>query len=154
MKENEKKNAVGIDFGTTYSCVGAWKDDEVCIIPNGANQRTSPSIVVFKDQNNIYVCEDSLKQLSENRTAKIYEIKRLIGKDYREIENLVDYFSFKVVKRGNKPKILIEFDNEEKREYSPEEIAILIFKKLISNAESYLNEKVKEVVITVPADFG
>ena len=150
----EENIAVGIDFGTTYSCVGVWKNNEVVIIPNGLNQRTSPSIVIFEKKDKIYVCEDTIEHLSEKKTAKIYEIKRLIGKKYSEIESLKDYFSFNVVNKENKPIIKIEFDNGEIVEYTPELIATLIFKKLISNTEAYLNEKIRDVVITVPADFN
>ena len=146
--------AVWIDFGTTYSCVGVWKNNEVVIIPNGLNQRTSPSIVIFEKKDKIYVCEDTIEHLSEKKTAKIYEIKRLIGKKYSEIESLKDYFSFNVENKENKPIIKIEFDNGEIVEYTPELIATFIFKKLISNTEAYLNEKIRDVVITVPADFN
>ena len=94
------------------------------------------------------------EHLSEKKTAKIYEIKRLIGKKYSEIESLKDYFSFNVENKENKPIIKIEFDNGEIVEYTPELIASFIFKKLISNTETYLNEKIRDVVITVPADFN
>ena len=86
-------------------------------------------------------------------SVKIYEIKRIIGKRYDEIEDLLDYFPYQVENDNGYPVIKITFDNNETKTYTPIQIAYLIFKKLIENAENYLNQKIVEVVITVPADF-
>ena len=150
----EEKLAIGIDFGTTYSCIGAWTKDRIVIIPNSLGQRTSPSIIIFENKTKIYICEDTVNYLSEKQIVKIYEIKRIIGKKYSEIINLKDYFSFTIEEKQGYPIIKIKFENGEVAEYSPEEIACLIFKKLIKNAELYLNEKITDVVVTVPADFN
>ena len=148
-------NCIGIDFGTTYSCVGVWKDGGVLIIPNGIGERTTPSVVIFDSPTKVYVGEETLNHLSKKDSVKIYEIKRLIGKKYDEIENILPYLSYKVVEEeeGQRPLIKIAFDNNESVEYYPEQIAFLIIKKLIMNAESFLKTSIKEIIITVPADF-
>ena len=150
----ENKIRLGIDFGTTYCCVGVWKDGGVVIIPNEIGERTTPSVVIFDSPNEVYVGEETLNHLSKKDSVKIYEIKRLIGKKYYQIEELTRYFPFVIEQEENgDPVIKITFDNGDTIEYTPEDIATLIINKLIQNAESYLNEKVNEVIITVPADF-
>ena len=146
---------MGIDFGTTYCCVGVWTDGGVVIIPNGIGERTTPSVVIFDSPNEVYVGEETFYHLSKKDSVKIYEIKRLIGKKYSEIENLLDYFPFKIEQgNNNNPIITMTFDNGQTIQYSPEEIASLIIRKLIKNAESFLeNKKVNEIIITVPSDF-
>ena len=152
----EEKHIIGIDFGTTYSCIGAWTNGGVVIIPNSIGERTTPSVVIFDNKNKVYVGEETLNHLSKKNAVKIYEIKRLIGKKYDEIKDLINYFPFKVErqKNGVYPIIKIAFDNGETAEYSPESIASLIFKKLISNAEIFLNHKINDIIISVPADFS
>jgi len=151
----ESKPRLGIDFGTTYCCVGVWKDGGVVIIPNGIGERTTPSVVIFDSPNEVYVGEETLYHLSKKDSVKIYEVKRLIGKTYDQILELLDYFPFTIVKdENNYPKIRMTFESGESVEYSPEEIVALIIKKLIKNAESYLeNKKVNEIIVTVPSDF-
>ena len=150
----EEKHTIGIDFGTTYSCVGAWSNGGVIIIPNEIGDRTTPSVVIFEDKNKIYIGEETLNHLPKKNTVKIYEIKRLIGKKYDEIKNIINYFSFKVEKKDEYPIIKITFDNGETEIYTPEFISSLIFQKLILNAEAFLNQKITDIVITVPADFN
>ena len=151
----EEKLAIGIDFGTTYSCSGVWMNGGVVIIPNGIGERTTPSVVIFDKKNEYYVGEETLNHLPKKNSVKIYEIKRLLGKNYNEIKDLLNYFPYKIEKEknGEGPVIVMTFDNNEKVQYTPEQIACLIFKKIISNAESFLNQKITDVVITVPADF-
>ena len=149
----EQINRLGIDFGTTYCCVGVWKDGGIEIILNGMGERTTPSVVIFDSPDRVYVGEETLNHLSKKDSVKIYEIKRIIGKRYDEIEDLLDYFPYQVENDNGYPVIKITFDNNETKTYTPIQIAYLIFKKLIENAENYLNQKIVEVVITVPADF-
>ena len=151
----EEKHTIGIDFGTTYSCIGTWANGGVIIIPNELGDRTTPSVVIFESKNKVYVGEQTLNHLSKKNSVKIYEIKRILGKKYEEIKDLITYFPFKVEKEknGEKPVIKITFDDGETQEYSPEIIASLIFEKLIKNAELFLNQKITDVVVTVPADF-
>ena len=147
---------VALDFGTTYSCIGVWKDGGVEIIPNGLGERTTPSVVIFESPEKVYVGEETLNHLSKKNSVKIYEIKRLIGKRYNEIEDLIKYFAFTIIEddNGERPLIKITFENGESQEYTPEFIASLIIKKLINNANSYLKQIVSEIIITVPADFS
>ena len=151
----EEKHTLGIDFGTTNSCICTWANGGIVVIPNALGERITPSVVIFENKNQVYVGEETLNLISNKNCVKIYEIKRLIGKKYSQIEKIKDYFAFKVVKHKDKdqPIIKITFENEETSEYTPEEIACLIFKKLITNAENFLNQKITDVVITVPADF-
>ena len=147
---------LGIDFGTTYSCTAVWKDGGLIIIPNGTGERTTPSVVIFDSPQDIYVGEETLYHLPKKDTVKIYEIKRIIGKKYDQIKSLINYFPYKIIKDQNsdRPKIKIDFgEGQIVKYYYPEEIATLIIKKLIANAESFLNHKIREVLITVPADF-
>ena len=146
---------LGIDFGTTYCCMGVWKDGGLVIIPNGVGERTTPSVVIFDDPDTIYVGEETLYRLPKDNTVKIYEIKRLLGRYYDQIKDIINDFPYKIIKEpdGDRPMIEMKFGQKVVR-YYPENIATLIFKKLIYNAESFLNQKIREVLITFPADFN
>ena len=151
MEDNEY--ILGIDFGTTFSCVGVWKDGSVLIIPNGLSERITPSVVIFDSKENIYVGEETINKVWDKDIIKIYEIKRLIGKTYTEVQDIINYFSYKVIK-GDDDQILISMDLKGKKiKKSPEEIAYLIFQKLISNAEKFLGKEIHKIIVTVPADF-
>ena len=147
---------LGIDFGTSYSCIAAYKEGGLVIIPNGVGERTTPSVVIFEGPDKVFVGEETLYHLPKTNKVKIYEIKRLLGRKYSEIKNMLNYFPFKIIEENNnnRPKIQINFGNLNYVEYYPEEIASLILKKLIDNAESFLNQKIRNVLITVPADFN
>jgi len=150
------KKILGMDYGTGTCCVSTYKDGGLVIIPNGVGERTTPSIVIFDGPDKIFIGEETLHRLPKNKTMKLYEIKRLIGKKYAEIEDLLDYFPFKIIKEpnGDRPMIQMSFDGLNQVTYFPEQIATLIFKKLIDNAEDFLNQKITHVLITVPADFS
>ena len=147
---------LGIDLGTTYSCVATWKDGGIIVIPNSIGERTSPSVVIFESPTKFYVGEETLNHLSNDVSVKIYEIKRLIGKSYDQIKDIISYFPFKIIKEknGNNPMIQMTFGNNQKLELYPEQIVTLILRKLIKNANSFLNRTIREVLITVPADFS
>ena len=152
----EQKYALGIDFGTTYSCTCVWTNGGNVVIPNELGERTTPSVVIIESKNKIYVGEETINHLSKKNCVKIYEIKRLIGKKYSEIEKIKSFFAFNIVKKKDEdqPIIKVTFDNGETLEYTPEYIVSLILKKLIENAKNFLNiQKITDVVITVPADF-
>ena len=85
----ESKPRLGIDFGTTYSCVGVWIEGGVSIIPNSIGEKTTPSVVIFDSPNEIFVGEDTLYHILKEDSVKIYEIKRIIGKKYNQIEDLL-----------------------------------------------------------------
>ena len=146
---------LGIDFGTTYSCIAVWKEGGLVIIPNGIGERTTPSVVIFDAPDKIFVGEETLSHLPQNDSVKIYEIKRLLGKRYDQIQDIIKYLPYKIIKEenGTRPMIEMTFGKKTCVKYYPEQIATLIFKKLISNAENFLSNKIREVLITVPADF-
>ena len=147
---------LGVDFGTTYSCCSVWKDGGLLIVPNGIGERTTPSVVIFDSPDNVFVGEETLYHFPKKFSVKIYEIKRLLGRKYDEIKNFKDMFPYNIIKEknGTRPKIKIDFDKGISKEYYPEEIATLILKKLIANAESFLSTQIHQLLITVPADFN
>ena len=152
MTEN-KDIAIGIDLGTTYSCVGAYINGSVEIIANDQGERTTPSYVSFSDERLIGLAAKN--GATSNPTNTVYDAKRMIGRDYSDPKLQEDskHFSFKIVDRKNKPKISVEYKGENK-EFTPEEISSMILTKMKETAESYLGHPVKNAVITVPAYFN
>ena len=118
----EEKHTLGIDFGTTNSCICTWANGGVIVIPNGLGERITPSVVIFENKNQVYVGEETLNHISKKNCVKIYEIKRLIGKKYSEIENIINHFAFTVIKEEDKDQPIIEitFENGEISKYKPE----------------------------------
>ena len=158
MEEIYSEYALGIDLGTTYSCVSVFKNGAIEIIPNEISERTTPSIITFLDNNEIKVGEQTLNYEIKDPKNTIYSIKRLIGKEYNEkmIEEIKkENWPFEVVKSDNnlKPRIKLDFNNENCY-YYPEEISSFILKKLLKSAIEYLGENVKDAVITVPHNFS
>ena len=153
--------AIGIDLGTTYSCVAVMRNERVEIIPNEIGENLTPSVVSFTE-NGILVGEQTLNQLIINPKKTIYSIKRLMGKNYNDEEVLNDiksnFWAFDVVeqKSGKRPVIKIENENKKKTDfYFPEQISKFILEKLIKSARSHLNNKfIKKAVITIPAYFN
>jgi heat shock protein 1/8 len=149
------KNCIGIDLGTTYSCVGIYRNKTVEIIANEHGNRTMPSYVSFLD-NERYIGEPAKEQLSSNPKNTIYDVKRLIGRNFDdpEIQNDINNYSYKIVKNEyNKPVIEVEYQNTVKR-FLPEEISAMILSKMKQIAETYIGEQVTHAVITVPAYFN
>jgi len=144
---------IGIDLGTTNSCVGIYKNNQVEIIINEFGNRTTPSYVAFTDTERL-IGEDAKNQADTNPHNTIYGVKRLIGKKYKEIKNIINYFPFKITKDEN-DNILIEvtYLNETKF-FSPEEISAMILSKMKQIAESHLGCAVSHAVVTVPAYFN
>ena len=147
--------AIGIDLGTTYSCVGVWKNNKVDIIVNIMGHRTTPSVVGFK--NNEKLIGEYAKYLNIKKYENlIYDSKRLIGRNFsdKEVQNDIKFWPFKVDKDNNdKPQIIVKINDNEKR-YYPEEISAMILKQLKKEAEDYLDCEVKDAIITVPAYFN
>ena len=153
-EDNNEDYYLGIDFGTTYSCVGVWKNGSVMIIPNGIGERTMPSVVIFNytdEMKEIYVGEETLNRVWNDNYVKIYEIKRLIGKKYTEVQDIIKYLSYNVMKSEKGDEIIIKI--KDNVYIKPEDIVYLIFNKLISNVKNFLDKDISEVIITVPADF-
>ena len=146
--------AIGIDLGTTYSCVGVWQNGGVEIISNDQGNRTTPSYVAFTESERI-IGDAAKSQCSSNPENTIFDAKRLIGKKYNDekVQSDLKHFPFKVVNKDGKPSVSVNFKNELKT-FSPEEISAMILTKMKSTAESYLGEEVTKAVITVPAYFN
>ncbi len=149
------KKAIGIDLGTTYSCVGVWQNERVEIIANDQGNRTTPSYVAFTDAERL-IGDAAKNQVSMNPENTIFDAKRLIGRkiDDTTIQADMQHWPFKVVaKDGGKPHVQVEFKGEQKT-FSPEEISAMILIKMKEIAESYLGSAVTDAVITVPAYFN
>ena len=146
--------AIGIDLGTTYSCVGWWKDNRCEIIANDQGNRTTPSYVGFTKDERI-IGDGAKNQASMNPTNTVFDAKRLIGRDFNDpvVQADIKQFPFKVISEKNKPKIEVTFKNETKQ-YHPEEISSMVLIKMKEIAESYIGEKVTDAVVTVPAYFN
>ena len=147
--------AIGIDLGTTYSCVGVWQNERVEIIANDQGNRTTPSYVAFTESERL-IGDAAKNQVSMNPENTVFDAKRLIGRkvDDSSIQNDMKHWSFKVIgKDGGKPHIQVNFKGEEKT-FSPEEISAMVLVKMKETAESYLGDVVKDAVITVPAYFN
>lgn len=146
--------AIGIDLGTTYSCVGWWKDNRCEIIANDQGNRTTPSYVSFTDEERL-IGDGAKNQASMNPENTIFDAKRLIGRKFDDpaVQNDIKHFPFKVVSDDNKPKIQATYKNELKT-FQPEEISSMILTKMKEVAEAYIGEKVTDAVVTVPAYFN
>jgi len=149
------KNCIGIDLGTTYSCVAIYKNKEVVVIANEHGNRTMPSYVSF-DENERYIGESAKEQVGQNPKNTVYDVKRLIGKNYDDpiVQSDMCHYSFNIVKDTyNKPQIDVNYLGESKQFY-PEEISAMVLCKMKEIAESYIGEQVTHAVITVPAYFN
>lgn len=148
------KLAIGIDLGTTYSCVGVWQQGKVEIIANDQGNRTTPSYVAFTDTERI-IGDGAKNQVAMNPTNTVFDAKRLIGRKYDDpnIQQDLKHWPFKVINDNGKPIIQVEFKGETKR-FTPEEISSMVLMKMKETAEGYLGKTVKDAVITVPAYFN
>ena len=142
--------AVGIDLGTTNSVVAVWEQGKVTVIPNAEGSRTTPSVVAFTKDGGRLVGQIARRQSVINPENTIYSSKRFIGRKYSEVDAESKIAPYKVVegKEG-----VVRFDIQGKL-YAPQEISSLVLQKLVNDASKYLGEKVKDVVITVPAYFN
>nr|GEV52043.1 probable mediator of RNA polymerase II transcription subunit 37c [Tanacetum cinerariifolium] len=146
--------AIGIDLGTTYSCVAVWEPEGVEIITNGQGNRTTPSCVSFNDTERL-IGEGAKNQVAMNPTNTVFDAKRLIGRNYGDaiLQSDMNVWPFKIVEGLNgKPMIVVAYKNDVKQ-FSAEEISSMILTKMKEVANAYLNAEVKSAVITVPAYF-
>jgi len=151
----KKKIPIGIDLGTTYSCVGVWQNDRVEIIANDQGQRTTPSYVGFNDSERL-IGDAAKNQSSMNPENTVFDAKRLIGRKFSDasVQSDLKHFPFKVISgKDEKPLIEINFKGE-KKQFSPEEISSMVLVKMKDIAEKYLGEEISDVVITCPAYFN
>uniref|UniRef100_A0A0G4G113 Heat shock protein 70 n=1 Tax=Chromera velia CCMP2878 TaxID=1169474 RepID=A0A0G4G113_9ALVE len=147
--------AIGIDLGTTYSCVGVWKNDTVEIIANDQGNRTTPSYVAFTDTERL-IGDAAKNQVARNPENTVFDAKRLIGRHFSEsaVQSDMKHWPFKVVAgKGDKPQIVVNYQNESKT-FHPEEISAMVLTKMKEIADDYLGRKVKNAVVTVPAYFN
>eukprot|EP00960_Hanusia_phi_P055497 762983-Hanusia_phi.AAC.2 len=146
--------AIGIDLGTTYSCVGIWQQERSEIIANDHGNRITPSWVAFTDSERLFG-DAAMNQAARNPHNTIFDAKRLIGRkmDDPSLQNDMMYFPFKVVPKDGKPHIQAEYKGQTKT-FSPEEISSMVLTKMKQTAEAYLGKEVKQAVITVPAHFN
>ncbi|XP_050321453.1 heat shock protein 70-like [Bactrocera neohumeralis] len=146
--------AIGIDLGTTYSCVGVFQHGKVEIIANDQGNRTTPSYVAFTDSERL-IGDAAKNQVAMNPKNTVFDAKRLIGRKYDDPKIMEDvkHWPFKVVSDGGKPKISVEYKGENKR-FAPEEISSMVLTKMKETAEAYLGTTVSDAVITVPAYFN
>eukprot|EP00386_Alphamonas_edax_P013703 GDKI01042274.1.p1 GENE.GDKI01042274.1~~GDKI01042274.1.p1 ORF type:complete len:640 (-),score=317.73 GDKI01042274.1:580-2454(-) len=149
------ESAIGIDLGTTYSCVGVWKNDNVEIIANDQGNRTTPSYVAFTDTERL-IGDAAKNQVARNPENTVFDAKRLIGRKFSDpaVQSDMKHWPFKVVKDANdKPQIQVQYMGESKI-FQPEEISAMVLTKMKETAEAFLGKQVKKAVITVPAYFN
>jgi len=141
---------IGIDLGTTNSCVAVMEGNEPVVIANSEGKRTTPSIVAFTENGERKVGEPAKRQAITNPTKTIYSIKRFMGSSFNEVEKEVGRVPYKVIKGDNNtPRV--EIDD---RKYTPQEISAMVLQKMKKTAEDFLGQEVTEAVITVPAYFN
>ncbi|KAK8404747.1 hypothetical protein O3P69_007770 [Scylla paramamosain] len=149
-----KARAVGIDLGTTYSCVGVFQHGKVEIIANDQGNRTTPSYVAFTDTERL-IGDAAKNQVAMNPNNTVFDAKRLIGRKFEDttVQSDMKQWPFTVISDGGKPKISVEYKGENKK-FFPEEISSMVLIKMKETAEAYLGTTVKDAVITVPAYFN
>ncbi len=141
---------IGIDLGTTNSCVAVLEGNDPVVIPNSEGRNTTPSVVAFVDGGERKVGDPAKRQAVTNPTRTIYSIKRFMGETYDQVKNEIERVPYKVV-RGDNNTPRIDIDG---RTYTPQEISAMILQKMKKTAEDYLGQTVTEAVITVPAYFN
>ena len=146
---------IGIDLGTTYSCVGIFKNNNVDIISNSLGNRTTPSWVSFCNSTNEILVGEAAKNIyTKNTENTIYDIKRLIGKKFSEVQNEIKNLTYTVIGDSNdRIQVQVNYLGEIKK-YYPEQISAMILEHLKKIAEDYLGKEIKKAIVTVPAYFS
>lgn len=153
--DTEYQGQIGIDLGTTYSCVGIWEGDHVEIIPNQEGNKTTPSWVAFTDTE-VLVGDSAKLQAGQNPENTVFDVKRLLGKHFSDdsVQSDIEHYPFEVVgDRNDIPTINVTHKGQQ-RSFKPEQISAFVLEKMRKVAEDYLGQRVKKAVITVPAYFN
>merc|ERR1711881_216452 len=155
---NEKEDVgtvIGIDLGTTYSCVGIYKEGRVEIIANDQGNRITPSYVAFTEDNERLIGDAAKNQLTSNPKNTVFDAKRLIGRTWSEksVQSDKKFFPFKLVEKRSKPHVQVDVQGKAET-FAPEEISAMVLTKMKETAEAYLGKKVTHAVVTVPAYFN
>jgi len=153
-EEEKLGTVIGIDLGTTYSCVGVYKNGRVEIIANDQGNRITPSYVAFTDSERL-IGDAAKNQATVNPTNTIYDVKRLIGRSYsdKDVQKDKKLVSYNIVDKATKPYVEVSVGGESKT-FSPEEVSAMILVKMKETAEAFLGKTVKHAVVTVPAYFN
>jgi len=154
-KENEVGTVIGIDLGTTYSCVGVFKNGRVEIIANDQGNRITPSYVAFTEEGERLIGDAAKNQLTSNPTNTIFDAKRLIGRPWTDanVQKDIKFFPFITIEKNTKPHIVVDV-NGERKEFAAEEISAMVLVKMKETAEAYIGKEIKNAVVTVPAYFN
>jgi len=156
-KADDYGTVIGIDLGTTYSCVGVFKNGRVEIIANDQGNRITPSYVAFTAEGERLVGDAAKNQLTSNPENTVFDAKRLIGRDWSDkaVQNDIKFYPFKVVEKSSKPYVKVETGADKgDKTFAPEEISAMVLGKMKETAEAYLGKKVTHAVVTVPAYFN
>lgn len=140
---------IGIDLGTTNSCVAVFEGNEPVVIANSEGKRTTPSVVAFVEGGERKVGDPAKRQAITNPKRTIYSIKRFMGENYAQVQKEIERMPYDVVNEGGLPRVAVDGRN-----YTPQEISAMILQKMKKTAEDYLGQEVTEAVITVPAYFS
>uniref|UniRef100_A0A8C5U6E2 Uncharacterized protein n=1 Tax=Malurus cyaneus samueli TaxID=2593467 RepID=A0A8C5U6E2_9PASS len=154
-KKEDVGTVVGIDLGTTYSCVGVFKNGRVEIIANDQGNRITPSYVAFTPEGERLIGDAAKNQLTSNPENTVFDAKRLIGRTWNDpsVQQDIKYLPFKVVEKKAKPHIQVDVGGGQTKTFAPE-ISAMVLTKMKENAEAYLGKKVTHAVVTVPAYFN
>jgi heat shock protein 5 len=156
-KKDEYGTVIGIDLGTTYSCVGVFKNKRVEIIANDQGNRITPSYVAFTPDDGGRLIGDAAKnQLTTNPENTIFDVKRLIGREFKDatVQSDIKHLPFTVIEKNKKPLVKVQINRDETKTFTAEEISAMVLTKMKEVAEAYLGKKVTHAVVTVPAYFN
>jgi len=155
-KADDVGTVIGIDLGTTYSCVGVFKNGRVEIIANDQGNRITPSYVAFTAEGERLVGDAAKNQLTSNPENTVFDAKRLIGREWsdKSVQTDIKFYPFKVIEKSSKPHIKIDTGSQGEKTFAPEEISAMVLGKMKETAEAYLGKKVTHAVVTVPAYFN
>jgi heat shock protein 5 len=151
--ENKIGTTIGIDLGTTYSCVGVFKNGRVEIMANDQGNRITPSYVAFMENGERLVGDAAKNQATINPENTIFDVKRLIGRNFGDKSVQADkkLVPYNIVSDNNKPMVEVVV-NGKKQKFSPEEVSAMILQKMKSTAETFLGKEIKNAVVTVPGE--